>query len=224
VPKRTERTEATAAPSPVVPANSLARWDCADQANRGQSSALTCRVRHHSGWLSHAYQANTGQSSAITCRPCHPSGSLSLRRQSKQRPKQLPHLSCPPTQSVAEPSPTGGAEARAAPSLHGPATKVAVPVNVDRANGSQSSALTCRVRQYSGWMSPHRQSDQRPEQHPCRACQQSGWLSHAYQAITGQSSAINCRPRHPSCWLNPRRPREQRPEQRPHLSCPQPRG
>jgi hypothetical protein len=43
----TEETEARAAPSSVVPATTVADCAHADRANRGQSSALTCRARHH---------------------------------------------------------------------------------------------------------------------------------------------------------------------------------
>jgi hypothetical protein len=155
----------------------------------------------------HAKQANRGQSIARTYRSRHHIVGLSPRRPCEQRPKQRPHLSCPPTQRLAESTPTDGADARAAPSLDGPATTVAVS-----------------DQQHSSWLIPHRQSDQRPEQRPCRARHQGRWLSHAYKANTVQIRAIIWRPRHPSCWLSLRLPIEQRPEQRPQLLCPQPSG
>jgi hypothetical protein len=90
-PTPTKQTVARAAPSPAVQATTVVGWAQADQANRGQSSALACRARNHSGWLS-------------------------PRRPSEQRPEKCHHLSCPPPQWLAEPTPTDGTEATAAPS------------------------------------------------------------------------------------------------------------
>jgi hypothetical protein len=70
------RTDAKPAPSTVVPVTTMSGLSHADQANRRQSSALTCRARNHSSWLS-------------------------PRRQRKQRPEQRPHLSCPQPQWLA---------------------------------------------------------------------------------------------------------------------------
>ena len=70
-PSKTERTDARDAPSPVVPANSVAGCSNAVRANRGQSNAINCRARHNSG-------------------------SLRPRRPSEQRPEQRHQHSCPP--------------------------------------------------------------------------------------------------------------------------------
>jgi hypothetical protein len=99
-PTPTERAEAREAPSHVVPATTMAGWVHADQSNRGQTSAFTCRACHHIGWLS-------------------------PRRPREQRSEQRPHLSYPPPQRLAEPTPTERAEAREAPSHVVPATTVA---------------------------------------------------------------------------------------------------
>jgi hypothetical protein len=155
----------------------------------------------------------------------------------------------PPQQCLAEPTPTDIAEARAAPSLDVPATTVAGSAHADRANGGQSSALTCRVHHQSGWLSLRRPSEQRPEQRPHLTCLPPQWLTepkltertearaapspdapatsvadsaHANRANRGQSSALTCRALLLSRWLGPRRPRELWPEQRPRLMCPPP--
>jgi hypothetical protein len=136
-PTPTERTEAKAAPSPVVTANIEVGCAHADRANRGQSSALTWRPRHPSGWLG-------------------------PRRPSVQRPEQRPHLSSPQPQWLAGLTPTKRTEARAAPSSVVPASKVAGWAHADQANRGQTSALTCRARLHSGWKGPRRPSAQRP--------------------------------------------------------------
>jgi hypothetical protein len=185
--------------SPVVPITTLAGWVQADRANRGQFSALTCRVRHHSGWLI-------------------------LRQPSRQRPDQRPQLPCLPPQWQTEPTPTKRTEAREAPSPVLPATTVAVWTHADQVNKCQSSALTCRARHRSGLLSPCRPRDQIPVKCPHLSCPPhtvAGW-AHTNQANRGQTSALNFSARLHSCWLSSRRPSEQRPDHRPHLSCPPP--
>jgi hypothetical protein len=193
-PTPTERTEARAAPSDVVPSYKVAGCAHADQANRGQSrvltfcvlnhsgwlypprpvdrgqsSALTCRASHHISCLSVAYQANRGQISPLTCHLRHTSGWLSLRRPREQRPEQRPQLSCPLPQWLAQHTPTKRIEL--------------------------SSALNSRARHLCRWLSPRRRS---------------------------QCSAINCCVRQRSGCLRLRRPIEQRSGHRPHLWCPPP--
>jgi hypothetical protein len=178
-------TEVRAAPSPVLPANTVAGRGHAEHANRGQRSALSFRSRHHSGWLE-------------------------PRRSSEQRPDQRPHLSYQPPHRLAEPSPTSRphwlteptpnhrTEARAAPAPLEPATTVAGSANVDRGNGGQSSAITCRSHHHSGWLGPHRLSEQGPDQRPHLSCPPSEWLPEATRRC------------------------EQRPGQRPQFSYPPP--
>ena len=95
-----QRTEARAAPTPVVPANTVAGRTLADQANRSQSSSLKFCARHLSGCLS-------------------------PRRPSEHRSDQRPHLLYPPPQWMAEPTPTERTDARAEPSAVVPAPTVA---------------------------------------------------------------------------------------------------
>ena len=71
VPKTTKPTAAREATSPVLPATTVAGCAHADQANRGQRSALNFLACHHSRWL---YS----------------------RRQRDQRPVQIPYLLFPP--------------------------------------------------------------------------------------------------------------------------------
>jgi hypothetical protein len=89
-PTPTERIEARAKSSNVVPVNTVTGLTYSDRDNGGQSNALNCRVRHQSGWLS-------------------------PRRPSEQRPEQHPHLSWPPTQWLAESTPTEQTQARVTP-------------------------------------------------------------------------------------------------------------
>ena len=127
-PTSTDLTEARIAPSPFVPAATLAGWAHDDQANRGQRRALRCRVRQHSGWLSprrpseqrpaprpdlsgpqtqclrYADRGNRGQFSAVSCCVRNECGSLSPCRPREQWLEQCPHLSCPPPQWLAEPT------------------------------------------------------------------------------------------------------------------------
>jgi hypothetical protein len=100
VPTPTKRTVTRVSHSPVVPATTVAGWAHATQANRGQRCALTFRARHHSG-------------------------GLGPRRPSEQIPEQRPHLSSPPPQWLADPSPADITEARAASSNVVPANTVA---------------------------------------------------------------------------------------------------
>ena len=100
-PTPTKRTEGRAAPSLVVPAATVSVRAQADKANRGVSSALTCRARYHNGWL------------------CQ-------RRSKEKSPEQRPHLSFSPPQWLTEPSPTRRTEARVAPSHLVHVTTVAV--------------------------------------------------------------------------------------------------
>jgi hypothetical protein len=65
----TERTEARAAPSILVPAIIVTGRAHSERKNRGQRSDLTCRAQHHSDWVS-------------------------PRRPSEEWPEQRTHLSC----------------------------------------------------------------------------------------------------------------------------------
>jgi hypothetical protein len=191
--------------------------------NRGQGSTLNFRARHHSGWL----------------RPSRPK---------EQRPEQRPHLWCPPPQWLVEPKPTNRTEARVATSLVVDATTVSGWAHADQANRGQSSDLTCSACHHSGWLSPCRPSQQRPEQSPHLSCLPPQWLAvptptkgtearaatspvvpattvagRAYIARNrGQINAFSCRARHHIGWLSPRCRCEKKPEQRPHISCPPP--
>jgi hypothetical protein len=120
-PTPTERTEARAAPSRVVPDTTVAGLAHADRANRDHSNDLTFRAGLH-----------------IRRR--------SPRRPSEHRPQQRPHLSCPPRYWLAESMPTERTVARAAFSPGVPATTVAGWAYADQANRGQSSALTFRAR------------------------------------------------------------------------------
>ena len=172
-PSPNEITEERAASSPVVSASTVAGLVLFHQKKRGQSSALKFRVRHHSGWLI-------------------------PRRQSDQRPKQCPHLSClhhcgflirlPPRE-----------QCRAAPPHFVPATKVAGSCQADQANRSKRSVIICSSRQHSCCLSARRPNKQRPEKRHHLSCPPPQWLTE------------------------PRLPSKQRPEQRPHLPSPQPK-
>jgi hypothetical protein len=131
--KLIKRSKARAAPSPVVPVNTVAGWTHAEQAIRGQSIALNCRARHHSGWLI-------------------------PRRPSRQRPDLRLHPSCLPPQWLAEATSTNRTEATSAPLPVVPATTAAGWSHADQANRGQNSALICRAPDHSGWMSPRRAS------------------------------------------------------------------
>jgi hypothetical protein len=153
------RSEARGTPSPVVPASTVAGSAQADQANRGQRSAHTCRARHPSGCLSprrtskqrpeqcHYQSCPTPQRlkeptptsnrvhiSALTCRARLHSAFLKQRRTSGQRPEQRPHPSCSPPQWLSEHTPTKRTQARATPSTAVPATTVPGRANDDQAN------------------------------------------------------------------------------------------
>ena len=118
----------------------VAGCSLADNANSGETSALTCRalqhsgwlnqripknrgeiwaltwcVIHHSGWLDQAKKENRVLIRALTCRASQHTGWLSPRLPSVQRPDHSPHLSCPLPQWQAEPTPTEPTEARTAP-------------------------------------------------------------------------------------------------------------
>ena len=159
-------TEDRAAPSPVVSASTVAGLVHFHQTKRGQSSALKFRVRHHSGWQI-------------------------PRRQSDQKPKQCPHLSCfhhcgflfrlPPSEQY-----------KAAPPYVVPATKVAGSCQADQANGGKRSVIICSARHHSCCLSPRRPNKQRQEKRHHLSCPPPQWLTE------------------------PRLPSKQRPEQRPH--------
>jgi hypothetical protein len=75
-------------------------------------------------------------------------------RPSEQKPDQRPYLSCPPTQWLAETTPTDKTEARAAPSTVVPVTTVDGWTQADQENRVQSSAFTCRARHHRCWLNP----------------------------------------------------------------------
>ena len=103
---RPDISEARAAPSIEVPVTTVAGLAHPNRPNGGQNSALKCRVRHHSDWLS-------------------------PHRQSEQMSEQRPHISSPPPQWVVEPTPTDISEDRAALSLvAGTSGEVAALVSV----------------------------------------------------------------------------------------------
>ena len=135
-----------------MPATTVAGWAHANQANRGQRSAITCHARPHSGWLcprrsseqrpaqrpqlsspptpvagsDFAGRHNRGPNSVLKCRALHHSRWLSQSRTIEQRPKQRPHLSC---------------------------------------------------RHHRGWLCPRRPNEQRSEQCPHLSCQQTQRLA-----------------------------------------------
>ena len=198
----------------------MPRWFHSDQANRDQSSALNCRVRHHIGWRS-------------------------PRRTTEQRLKHRTHLSCPPPLWVPVPTPTKRTEDKSAPSSVVPATTLPRWFQSDQANRGQSSDLNCRGRHYSGWLGPRRPREQRPHKRHRMSWRPGQWLArptptkatddraapspimpattvaswaHAVRGNRRHSSAPTSRARHDCGWLCKCRPREQRPEQRPHVS------
>jgi hypothetical protein len=128
-PTLTKRTEAREAPSPVVPANTVAGRSHADRANTGENSAIQCRARHH--------------------REC-----LSPRRPSEQKTGQRPQQSCSPPLWLAK-----GTEVREAPSSVMPANNLAGCAHADLANRSQSISLACRAFHCSSCLSPRRVAD-----------------------------------------------------------------
>jgi hypothetical protein len=148
----TKRTEARAAPSPIVSANTMAGEAHADRGNRGQSSGLTFRASHHRSWLS----------------PCRPR---------VQRQEQRIRLFLPSPQLLAEPTSTEGTEARAAASGLLPATTMAACAHDDRQNGGQCSYFTFRAHQQRSSLCPRRPSEQRPERRPHQSCPPPPWLA-----------------------------------------------
>ena len=175
-PKSTERTEARAPTSSVVPATTVAGRAQAYQAIRGQSSALTCRARHHRGCLRPRRPTNIGHRIAFTCRAHHHSGWLSPRLPSVLTPEQRPMLSCPPTKWLGEPTTTLRTEATATPSIVAPATTMARLANADRAKSGHSSAIKCS-RHNSSWLSPRRPSEHMTEQRSHLPCPPPQWLA-----------------------------------------------
>jgi hypothetical protein len=133
-PKPNNRTDDGTTPSHVVPATTVASRAQADEANSGQISALTIRA-------------------------CHHRGRLSPSRKTQQMPEPRSHMRCPPPQWFAVPTPTKRTEATEAPSYEVHANTVAACANADRVNRGQCSALTCRARHHSGWLSPCRPID-----------------------------------------------------------------
>ena len=161
-------------------------------------------------------------------------------------PQQRTHLSCPPPQLLAEPTPKMRPRATLAPSTDVPATTVAGSDHANQANRGQTSAFTCRARQLIGYLSPRRPRAKRPEKRPPVTCQPSQWLAeptstkrteatsepspvvpassvaaraNANRSNRGLSNALNCYVRLHCCCLCPRCPR-QRPDLRHHVSCP----
>jgi hypothetical protein len=150
----------------------------------------------------------------------------------------------PPKLCLAEPTPNKRKEARAAASIVVPGTTVAGFTHAEQSNRGLNSALTFRARHHSGWLSPRRPTDRRPDQHTHLSCLPKQWLaeptptkrtearagrspfvptttvanlSHADRENKVLSSHHSCRARHHRGLLSRRR--EQRPEQRSHLSC-----
>jgi hypothetical protein len=105
----------------------------------------------------------------------------------------------------------------------------------DLENRGQRNALNCRARYRSGWMSPRRLSEHRPEQRPQLSSPRPEWLAeappierteataahssvvraitvavrgHADQENRGQSITLTFRSRQHSGWLVPLRSRE----------------
>jgi hypothetical protein len=124
-PTTKERKETRAAHSPFVPTSTVAGWDHADHANRGQTSVLTFRAPHHIGWLSprRPSEQTTKQRPYMSCH--HHRCWLSPRRTTELRPHERPHNSCPPPQWLCEPTPTKRSASKAAPSTVVHATSVA---------------------------------------------------------------------------------------------------
>ena len=166
---------------------------------------------------------------------------MSTRRPSQQRPEQRPHLSCLSPQWLAEAMQTERIEARATPSPAVPATTVAGSNHDDLTKRCQTSALTIRIRQNSGWLSPRRPSEQRPEQGSQLTCPPPTWLAdptpkkrkeastalspvvsattvaelvHANKPNRGQISALTCCSSRHSRWVGLCRPSEEKPDQR----------
>jgi hypothetical protein len=125
VPAPTKRTEARAAPSPVVPSNTDAGRAHADQANRGQGSDLTSSARHYSGWMNLPRTSEQKPDVNLHLTSLPTQWLARPTRTSEHRPDQRPHLSCKPPQWLAVPAPTKRTEARAAISTSVPATTVA---------------------------------------------------------------------------------------------------
>jgi hypothetical protein len=206
-PTPTEGTEARAAHLHVVQATTVSVWANAERGDRGQSSALTCRIRHLSRSLSprrwseqrpeqrpqlscslHQYlagpkptnrnvESDRGQRGSLTCRDRQHSGWLSKRRPCEHRPAQRPHQSCSPNQWLARTIPTRRSEARFANSPVVHFTTVAVCSLADQPNRGHSCALTCCARNLIGWLSQCRPSEQRPEQCPHLTCPPPQWLA-----------------------------------------------
>jgi hypothetical protein len=151
-PTATKRKEVRAAPSPDVSANTEAGEANAEHSNRGLISALTCRTRRHTGWLS-------------------------PRRAMEQRPEMRTHLTCPPPQWLVDPTPIELTDARAAPSQVDPTSTVACWAHADQEDKSQKSSLACRFRHHSGWMSPSPKSEQSSEKRPHLTCLPPEWLT-----------------------------------------------
>jgi hypothetical protein len=183
--------------------------------NRSQSSVLTCCARLDSGWLAHvdqasrgqrsaeltpterietraapstvvpatkvadsvhADQANRGQSSALSCCARHCSVFWSPRRRSEQRSEQCPHVSSSPPRWLAKPTPTKLTESRATLSLVVPSTSGWLSPRRP-SDQRPEQAFTCRVSQHRGWLSPHPPSEQRTVKRSHLLCTQRKWLS-----------------------------------------------
>jgi hypothetical protein len=146
---------------------------------------------------------------------------VSQRPPSEKWPEHRPHLSWPPPQCLAGPTPTKRTEAKAAPLLVLPDIIVAGWAHADQANRGLSSVLNSLARQHSGWKSPRQSSDQRPEQRSQLSCpppQSLAWPTPSEKK--SQRCALKFRARHDSGWLSPHRGSDQRPEKCPHLSYP----
>jgi hypothetical protein len=176
-PTHTKQTLAKVTPSTLVPSpQGLAEPTPTERTEAREALSHVVPVTTMAGWVL-AYEANRGQSSDVTCRPRLPSAWLSLRRPREQRPEQRPHLSCPPPQWLSERTSTKRTKARAAHLTVIPTTLVAGCTHADQAIRGQRNALTSSARHLSGWLSPQRQSEQRPEQLPHLSCPPQHWLA-----------------------------------------------
>ena len=121
-----------------------------------QSSALTCRAATTVAGKDHADQAKRGRSSSVTCRDRQHRGWLCPRRLMEQRPERPPHLTIPPLQWLPESTSTELTDSTAGPTQVVSASTVVSRAHVDQANRVHSSALTCRPRHPSVWLTLRR--------------------------------------------------------------------
>jgi hypothetical protein len=184
---------------------------------RPQLSLLATTV---AGWA-HAEQANRSQNSAFTCRARRLGFWLSQRRTSDQMPEERSQLSCPPSQWLAGPTLSKRIEAKYSTSPDVPATTVggrATPTKRTEA-GTSHSPVAPPLQLLAG-TTPTKRTDVRAAPSTNVSANTVDGSSQANQANRGHSRAVTCCAPHHSGWLSPRRPRDHRPEQRPQLSCP----